>query len=122
MENTTMSVQTSLKQRPDYGIDAPNVLRNLFVFGGLAVLLTFVPPRLLHVGSVTIEWHTSLAWMGGFLLAEAFLMLFYVKVGKYWHRDTMLSLHNWRGDEHVLDVGCGRGLLLVGAAKRLNAE
>jgi len=117
-----MSVPTSLKQRPDYGIDAPKVLRNLFVFGGLAVLLTFVPPRILHVGSVNIEWHTSLAWMGGFLLAEGLLMLFYVKVGKYWHRDRMLALHNWRGDEQVLDVGCGRGLLLAAAAKRLRPE
>jgi ubiquinone/menaquinone biosynthesis C-methylase UbiE len=31
----------------------------------------------------------------------------------------MLSLHAWRGDEQVLDVGCGRGLLLAGAARRL---
>ena len=31
----------------------------------------------------------------------------------------MLSLHPWRGDENVLDVGCGRGLLLAGAAKRI---
>jgi arsenite methyltransferase len=31
----------------------------------------------------------------------------------------MLSLHSWRGDENVLDVGCGRGLLLAGAAKRI---
>lgn len=115
-----MSVPTSPKQRPDYGIDAPKVLRNLFAFGGLALLLTFVPPRILHVGSVNIEWHVSLAWMAGFVLAEAFLMLFYVKVGKYWHRDTMLALQAWRGDERVLDVGCGRGLLLVGAAKRLS--
>lgn len=27
----------------------------------------------------------------------------------------------WRGDELVLDVGCGRGLLLIGAAHRLNS-
>ncbi len=33
----------------------------------------------------------------------------------------MLRLHNWRGDENVLDVGCGRGLLLAGAAKRIAA-
>jgi SAM-dependent methyltransferase len=32
----------------------------------------------------------------------------------------MLSLHKWRGDEQVLDVGCGRGLLLAGAAKLLS--
>ena len=25
----------------------------------------------------------------------------------------------WRGDEKVLDVGCGRGLFLIGAAERL---
>jgi ubiquinone/menaquinone biosynthesis C-methylase UbiE len=44
-----------------------------------------------------------------------------VKIGKFRHRDFMLSLHNWRGDENVLDVGCGRGLLLAGAAKCIAA-
>jgi len=113
-------MSTHAKQRPNYGIDAPNVLRNLFLFGGLAVLLIFVTPKVIHIGSVNILWHQSLGWLGGFLLAEALLMLFYVKVGKFRHRDTMLALHQWRGDEQVLDVGCGRGLLLAGAAKRLS--
>jgi len=31
----------------------------------------------------------------------------------------MLNMVNWRGDERVLDVGTGAGLLLIGAAKRL---
>ena len=34
-------------------------------------------------------------------------------------RDRILDSLPWRGDEQVLDVGCGRGLLLIGAAKRL---
>lgn len=85
-------------------------------------MLIFVTPKALHFASVNILWHQAFAWTGGFLLAEAFLMLFYVKVGKYWHRDQMLALHEWRGDEQVLDAGCGRGLLLAGAAKRLGAE
>jgi arsenite methyltransferase len=34
-------------------------------------------------------------------------------------RDHMLSLIDWRGDERVLDIGTGRGLLLIGVAKRL---
>jgi ubiquinone/menaquinone biosynthesis C-methylase UbiE len=40
------------------------------------------------------------------------------KSGKLRLRDRLLSQAPWRGDERVLDVGCGRGLLLVGAAKR----
>jgi ubiquinone/menaquinone biosynthesis C-methylase UbiE len=43
-----------------------------------------------------------------------------VKFGKFRHRDLMLSLHSWRGEEQVLDVGCGRGLLLAGAARQLD--
>jgi ubiquinone/menaquinone biosynthesis C-methylase UbiE len=31
----------------------------------------------------------------------------------------LLNRIRWSGDEQVLDVGCGRGLLLIGAAKRL---
>jgi arsenite methyltransferase len=47
-------------------------------------------------------------------------MLAYSKFGKFRHRDRMLAKVNWRGDEQVLDVGTGRGLLLIGAAKRLS--
>jgi ubiquinone/menaquinone biosynthesis C-methylase UbiE len=36
-------------------------------------------------------------------------------------RDRLLDGIPWRGDELVLDVGCGRGLLLIGAAKRLTS-
>jgi len=59
---------------------------------------------------------------GTLLVIEGLLFLIYVKVGKFHHRDRMLSLYRWRGDEHVLDVGCGRGLLLAGAAKRLGGS
>ncbi len=45
----------------------------------------------------------------------------YVKVGKFGHRDNLLSMVDWKGNETVLDVGTGRGLLMIGAAKRLAA-
>ena len=48
------------------------------------------------------------------------LMLAYAKWGKFRHRDRMLSMISWRGDEQVLDVGTGRCLLLIGAARRLS--
>jgi ubiquinone/menaquinone biosynthesis C-methylase UbiE len=53
------------------------------------------------------------------LLATAGVMLWGSKVGKLRMRDRLLDGIPWRGDEQVLDVGCGRGLLLLGAAKRL---
>ena len=41
------------------------------------------------------------------------------KFGKVRERERLLDLLTWKGGERVLDVGCGRGLLLIGAAKRL---
>ena len=46
-------------------------------------------------------------------------MAIYAIVGKYRTREALLDEIAWRGDEQVLDVGTGAGLLLVGAAKRL---
>lgn len=111
----------SVKERPNYGIDAPNVLRNLFLFGGLAVILALVTPARMQLGSVRFMPHDMFWSFGICLLVEGFLYLFYVKIGKLYHRDKLLDLYRWRGDEQVLDVGCGRGLLLAGAAKRLTS-
>ena len=57
-------------------------------------------------------------YMGGY-------MTYGSRVGKLRTRDHLLDavaeLRPWRGSEAVLDVGCGRGLMLIGAAKRLLA-
>lgn len=108
-------------ERADYGVDAPGAMRNLFLIGGTLLLLTLITPARLHIGNVVFLPHYAMTWTGGILLAEALLFLLYVKYGKFRHRDFMLELHAWRGDEEVLDVGCGRGLLLAGVAKRLEA-
>lgn len=36
-------------------------------------------------------------------------------------RDKFLEQIPWQGTEHILDVGCGNGILLLGAAKRLTS-
>lgn len=47
-----------------------------------------------------------------------FLGLRYVTRGKIALRDRMLDSIQWRGDEQVADLGAGRGLLGIGAARR----
>lgn len=102
--------------KTDYGIDAPGVVRNLAIIGVLLLCLVFLPP--FTVRGVTLN--LSGFWItGAVLLAEACLMLLYSLKGKFRHRDRMLALAQLHGDENVLDIGTGRGLLLVGAAKRL---
>jgi arsenite methyltransferase len=107
-------------KKPDYGVDAPGVFRTLFLIGLACLLFAGLAPPTVSIGPVDIAARTFF-WPAGFLLGESLLFLLYVKLGKFRHRDFMLGMHSWRGDETVLDVGCGRGLLLVGAAKRIAA-
>jgi SAM-dependent methyltransferase len=107
-----------MPQKPDYGIDAPGVVRNLLVIGATLIVSGFLFPTI-HIGNVIILWSRSAFWPGGSCLLGGILMLLYAKWGKFRHRDMMLNMVPWRGDERVLDVGTGRGLLLIGAARRL---
>ncbi|MGZ4879229.1 MAG: class I SAM-dependent methyltransferase [Candidatus Angelobacter sp.] len=107
-----------MPQKPDYGIDAPGVVRNLLVAGAALILSGTLFPTI-HVGSVTILWSRSAFWPGASCLVGGLLMLLYSRWGKFRHRDMILNMVRWRGDERVLDMGTGRGLLLIGAARRL---
>jgi SAM-dependent methyltransferase len=109
---------TSLK--PDYGIDAPGVVRNLFIVTVVGLGLFLTAHFRLWSG---VLGHVKLATAGlGAGLGcgvMACWMLYDSKVGKLKERGRLLDWVPWRGDETVLDVGCGRGLLLIGAARRL---
>src|SRR5947209_3778357 len=110
-----------MSQRPDYGIDAPGVIRNLAVIGIALLLLAFLTPPVWHLGPVALNARWSFAFPGALCVIEAVLMLLYSEYGKFQHRDKMIARVDWQGDEHVLDVGTGRGLLLVGAARKLTS-
>jgi arsenite methyltransferase len=111
---------TQMSAKPEYGIDAPGVIRNLLLIGVACLLVGLLGAPGLHLGPVNLSVQSFL-WAAGFLLASAGLMLLYALHGKFAHRDRMLALHAWRGDEQVLDVGTGRGLMLVGAARKLSS-
>jgi arsenite methyltransferase len=111
----------STPSRPNYGLDAPGVVRNIAVIGAalalLGVLSNFVP------STGALAWlrpAQGMFWSPAiFLLGTAGAMVWGSRVGKLRFRDRVLDAIPWRGDEHVLDVGCGHGLMLIGAAKRL---
>jgi len=105
--------------RPDYGIDAPGMVRNLLIAGTVALTLLLLAP---------FGFWPSQPW--GALLAVCFcsarsLPWFGVSrvlcQPKSQAQPTRASARSypWSGHEHVLDVGCGHGLMLVAAAKRL---
>ena len=106
--------------RPNYGLDAPRVVRNLFIVAALGIISLIT--RLLGVWSR----HDLIAVIARPLIGAGLScgvmglwMVYDSKIGKVREREDYLDKIVWRGDERVLDVGCGLGLFLIGAAKRL---
>jgi arsenite methyltransferase len=96
----------------DYGQDAPGLMRGFLAGGAIALVLTGLCLRFgLWPWLVTL---TAVACL--YLLGMGGFMIFESRIGKVRDRDALLSGLPWRGDEAVLDVGCGRGLMLIGAA------
>lgn len=105
-----MTREAGVGVKGNYGVDSPAMVGTLCALGlGVVVLAYFLPSPWRWVGGVP----------GVYFLLGAAGMLFYSKVGKLALRERLLDKIPWQGNEAVLDVGCGRGLLTMGAAHRL---
>jgi len=107
--------------QPDYGIDAPKLVKRFAVRGGTLVIFSgvlYLANRNSSTGT-TNALVSMLIAIGLTFIIVSVVMIWSSRVAKLKLRDRILDGLPWRGDESVLDVGCGRGLLLIGAAKRL---
>jgi ubiquinone/menaquinone biosynthesis C-methylase UbiE len=121
MESTsTLSPARLTARRGDYGIDAPYVLRQVFVSGLICLALGLLALVL------ALLWWRPLAVLAiaGLLGGLVFLLvaagyLYTTRLGKFRVWEELLAGLSLRGDEQVLDLGCGRGALLLTAAALL---
>jgi arsenite methyltransferase len=93
--------------RADYGIDAPYAPA-LMALGGVCLLVLSVMAHSLAPGLAAL-------W----LLLNAATFLYTTRSGKFAVWADLLNGLALKGDERLLDIGCGRGAVLLAAAKRL---
>ena len=104
----------STTRRGDYGLDAPYVPVGFAAASLLGLVAAFI--------CVALGWRSltvlSLIIALLFVLSAA-SFLFTTKRGKFSVWSELLDSLNLQGDERLLDVGCGRGAVLLLAAKHL---
>jgi arsenite methyltransferase len=109
--------------QPDYGLDSPTLVRSMFSRGGwtlaagLAVWFvnrTEYPGPAAQLFVVLAGIALVFFGIGGFMIRSS-------RAGKLGVRDRLLDALSFAGTEKVLDAGCGRGLMAIGAAKRLKS-
>lgn len=95
----------------DYGLDRPDFLIFLAVAGAVLVLL----------GALRFLSNPYLGYLIGLVLwGFAGFFVYGSKVSKPRDTERFLNSLQWTGDERVLDIGCGRGVLLINVAKHLS--
>lgn len=106
---------------PDYGLDTPAIVKDWWHragwFGAIALAAWFVNHD--QYPAVSARLFAVLAALGGMSAGVAWLKIQSSRQGKLRLRDELLDQLELKGDEKVLDVGCGTGLMTIGAAKRM---
>jgi arsenite methyltransferase len=120
-----MAAEAASKEatQPDYGLDAPLLVKRMFTRAawtiaiGVAVYLINRADNPGPAGSLLAVFCV----IGLGFLAVGLYMMWSSRTGKLALRDQLLDSLDLKGEEKILDAGCGRGLMVIGAAKRLKA-
>jgi SAM-dependent methyltransferase len=98
----------------DYGYDAPYALLIFAVLGAVGVITAITA---FSAGNLRLM--ATAGFYGAFFLANAASFLYTTRRGKFRVWGEVLDALALRGDERVLDMGCGRGAVLTAVARRL---
>jgi len=106
-----------------YGIDEPRTLVELLSAGILAVAVGIIISAYTGKSSPRTAEVALIGGAGvGFLILVVMAALYWSsRLGKTREMTKMVSGIPWGGEEVVLDLGCGRGLATIMAAKKLEA-
>ncbi len=101
---------------PDYRFNIPSQVAVALVTGLICAIFAiyFLYERLFLLGTILV---VPAVLVGAFRLI---LFLITDPKRRAAARNRMISSIRWSGDEQVLDVGCGNGLVLLAAAKHLS--
>ncbi len=109
------STRQLARRRGDYGVDAPYVPIVLGLAGAIFLAI-----------SLLSFWVFTDAILGVICIVSAIVFLlstvsylYTTRWGKFWAWATILAKLSLRGDEQVLDMGCGRGAVLLMVARLL---
>jgi arsenite methyltransferase len=109
--------------QPDYGVDSPLTVRHMFSRGGWTLafaLIIFLNNHSEYPGpTAQILAVLGLIVVGFF--AAGWVTMQSGKVTRFQIRDRLLDSLALQGEERVLDVGCGAGLMSIALAKRLKS-
>ncbi|MDR3689408.1 MAG: class I SAM-dependent methyltransferase [Fimbriimonas sp.] len=98
--------------KANYGIDAPTVVRNLVFIGVFLLVLGIFVPAPDPIPAIC-------DWVGATWLVTAGAMVLGSRFFKLRIQQQVVQSLQLTGTEKVMDMGCGRGLMLIGMAKHL---
>ena len=114
--STSVDSQRLAQRRGDYGFDAPYVPIIFFCVGLAAIVLGLLAFFLWQ----SLLWGIICLLYGVYMLLSGANYIYTTRRGKFQVWAELLAGMNLRGDERILDIGCGRGAVLLMAASFLN--
>ena len=112
-----MTTTAAAPRRTNYGLDAPGVVKTMACIAFALIVASIAFGRATSPSAVRLG--PTLLWPAASFALSAILMIVSSRFGKVRARERLLDALALRGDETVLDVGCGHGLMLIGAAHRV---